>query len=53
MDGLTFSKSLLNEKYVVTIHGGPFGLKNYTRFSSATHIEDIKRGIERLKEWVS
>ena len=52
MDGLTFSKRLLDEKHVATIPGGPFGLKDYVRFSFATSIGDIKKGIERLKEWV-
>ena len=52
MDGLTFSKRLLDEKYVAVIPGGPFGLKNYVRLSFATSIDDIRNGIERLKEWV-
>ena len=52
MDGLTFSKNLLDEKHVATIPGGPFGMKDYVRFSFATGIDDIKKGIERLKEWV-
>lgn len=52
MDSLTFSKRLLEEKRVATIPGEPFGSKNYVRFSFATNIEDIKKGIKRLKEWV-
>lgn len=52
MDGLVFSKRLLDEKYIATIPGEPFGLKNYVRFSFATSGEDIKRGMKRLKEWI-
>lgn len=52
MDSLTFSKRLLEEKHVAAIPGEPFGSKNYVRFSFATSIEDIKKGIKRLKEWV-
>jgi len=52
MDGLTFSKKLLDEKYVATIPGGPFGMKDHVRLSFATGIEDIKKGLERLEEWI-
>lgn len=53
MDGLTFSKKLLDEEYVAVIPGGAFGLKKYVRLSFATSIEDIKEGIKRLKEWLA
>lgn len=52
MDGITFSNRLLDEKHVAVIPGMPFGQKDYIRLSFATGIEDIKKGIERLKEWV-
>jgi len=52
MDGLTFATKLLDEKFIATVPGGPFGFANYVRFSFATSVEDIKRGMERLKEWV-
>lgn len=52
MDGLTFSKKLLDEKHVAVIPGAPFGMKNYIRLSFATSVEDIKRGAERIREWV-
>ncbi len=52
MDGLTFSKKLLDEKHIAIIPGEPFGLKDHVRLSFATSIDDIKKGIERLGEWV-
>ena len=52
MDGLAFSKKLLDEKHVATIPGEPFGMKDYVRFSFATNSGDIKEGLERLKEWM-
>ena len=53
MDGLDFTKRLLDEKHVAAIPGGPFGLENYVRFSFATSITDIEKGIRRLKEWLA
>jgi len=52
MDGLTFSKRLLDEKHVAVIPGAPFGSKEYVRLSFATSIEDIKKGVGRIREWV-
>ena len=52
MDEFTFSKRFLEEKHVATIPGGPFGTKDWVRFSFATNVEDIRKGLERLKEWV-
>ncbi|MCP4049913.1 MAG: pyridoxal phosphate-dependent aminotransferase [bacterium] len=47
-----FCKFLLNEKYVACIPGSGFGLEGYIRLSYATSMENIKKGIDLLKEWV-
>lgn len=52
MDALTFSKKLLDEKYVATIPGVPFGSANHVRFSFATDTDEIKKGLKRLSEWL-
>ena len=52
MDGLTFSRRLLEESHIAVIPGGPFGLEDHARFSFATSEEAIKKGIERLIKWV-
>ncbi len=52
MDPTTFSRRLLNEEYVATIPGEPFGSMKHVRFSFATGTSDIEKGIERLKRWV-
>lgn len=52
MDPMTFSRRLLDEEYIATIPGEPFGSKRHVRFSFATGAADIEKGIERLKKWV-
>lgn len=52
MDPTTFSKRLLDEEYIATIPGEPFGSNRHVRFSFATGIADIEKGVERLKKWV-
>jgi len=52
MDPLAFSKKLLDEEYIATIPGEPFGSTRHVRFSFATGIADIEKGIERLRKWV-
>lgn len=52
MDGLTFSKRLLDEIHIAAVPGAPFGSKDYVRFSFATSADDIKKGIKKLKEWL-
>jgi len=41
---------LLEEANVAVVHGAAFGDDNYVRFSYATSLEDIKRGVARIKE---
>jgi aspartate aminotransferase len=52
MDSVTFSKKLLDEKKVAVIPGGPFGEDAYVRISFATDPATIKKGIERIGEWL-
>ena len=52
MNPMTFSKKLLDEEYIATIPGEPFGSISHVRFSFATGTADIEKGLERLKRWV-
>jgi aspartate aminotransferase len=52
LDSVTFAQRLLDEKKVAVIPGGPFGEDRYVRISFATDQETIKKGIDRIKEWV-
>ncbi|MDA8078098.1 MAG: pyridoxal phosphate-dependent aminotransferase [Nitrospiraceae bacterium] len=40
---------LLEEAKVAVVHGSAFGDDDYIRLSYATSLEDIKRGVERIK----
>jgi aspartate aminotransferase len=44
---------LLDEANVALVHGSAFGDDNYVRLSYATSLDDIKRGIGRIKEALS
>ncbi|MBU4376828.1 MAG: pyridoxal phosphate-dependent aminotransferase [Candidatus Omnitrophica bacterium] len=52
MSPAVFSKRLLDEEYIATIPGEPFGSNKHVRFSFATSTADIEKGLERLKKWV-
>jgi aspartate aminotransferase len=41
---------LLEEAKVAVVHGSAFGDDNYIRLSYATSLEEIKKGIERIRE---
>jgi len=41
---------LLDEANVALVHGSAFGDDNYIRLSYATSLDDIKRGVVRIKE---
>lgn len=41
---------LLEEANVAVVHGSAFGDDDYIRLSYATSMEDIKRGVERIRE---
>ncbi len=47
-DSMEFCKQLLNRYSVAVVPGIGFGLEGYFRFSFATSIENITKGIERI-----
>jgi aspartate aminotransferase len=51
-DSLTFAKDLLASKEVAVVPGVGFGSEGYFRFSFATDIESIRKGIKRIEEFV-
>ena len=52
LDSFVFAKRLLDEKYVSVIPGSAFGMDDYIRVSFATNMEELQKGMDRLKEWV-
>lgn len=52
MDSLNFASRLLEEAKVAVIPGEPFGWNTHIRLSFATGIEEIKKGLERIDNWV-
>lgn len=50
---LDFASYLLSEVKVALVPGAPFGNDNCIRLSYASSIEDIKGGVERIKEAAS
>jgi aspartate aminotransferase len=45
------SKRLLHEAHVVTVPGEAFGTRDHIRLSYATSSAEIKKGLERMREW--
>lgn len=52
LDSAAFSARLLEEKYVAVIPGEGFGREEYIRFSFATGMEQITKGMDRIEEWL-
>lgn len=50
MKSMEFCERLLEEAKVAVIPGIGFGADNNVRLSYATSMEDIKKGIERIKK---
>ncbi|MCK9472840.1 pyridoxal phosphate-dependent aminotransferase [Sulfurimonas sp.] len=50
-DSMQFCKELLEKKGVAVVPGVGFGSEGYFRFSFATDIESIRKGIKRIKEF--
>ena len=46
---MDFAEILLDETMTAVVPGGPFGLDNYIRLSYATSMENIKKGLDRIK----
>ena len=51
-DSMEFCKELLEKKGVALVPGVGFGSEGYARFSFATDIESIRKGIKRIEEFV-
>ncbi|MFH1857122.1 MAG: pyridoxal phosphate-dependent aminotransferase [Candidatus Omnitrophota bacterium] len=52
MDSVTFCKKLLDEAGVAVIPGGAFGCDDFIRISFACSLDDIKEGVEKIKNWL-
>jgi aspartate aminotransferase len=53
LDSLTFARRLLDEALVALIPGEGFGKDDYVRISFATSIEQLRKGMDRIEEWLS
>ncbi|MBM3254961.1 MAG: pyridoxal phosphate-dependent aminotransferase [Candidatus Omnitrophica bacterium] len=53
LDSLSFANRLLDETSVAVIPGDGFGRDDYVRISFATSIEELKKGMDRIEEWVN
>jgi aspartate aminotransferase len=51
-DSMQFCKDLLEKKGVALVPGVGFGSEGYVRFSFATDIDSIRKGIKRIEEFV-
>lgn len=51
-DSLEFCKRLLEESEVAVVPGAGFGAEGYFRFSFATSLENIEKGINRIEAFV-
>ncbi len=52
LKSLDFANRLLEEKYVSLIPGEGFGMDNYARMSFATSMEQLKKGMDRLSDFI-
>jgi len=52
LDSVSFSKRLLEDEKVAVVPGIGFGCDGFIRLSFATNIENIDKGIDRLKRWL-
>jgi len=50
---MDFAKALLEQTNVALVPGLPFGCDNNVRLSFACSLEQITKGLDRLKEWLS
>jgi aspartate aminotransferase len=51
-DSMAFAKKMLEEVGIAVVPGAGFGTDGYFRFSFATDIETIRKGIARIAEFV-
>lgn len=53
IDSVTMATRLLDEAKVAVIPGEPFGANDFIRLSFATSMDNIKKGLDRIEEWVA
>jgi aspartate aminotransferase len=53
IDSMTFSQRFLEEEHVAVVPGLSFGSDKHIRFSYATDMATIEKGVERLRRFVS
>jgi aspartate aminotransferase len=51
LESVKLCTRLLDEARVAVVPGAGFGWDNYVRFSFATGMETIKKGLDRIGEW--
>jgi aspartate aminotransferase len=51
-DTLQFSERLLNEAHVAVVPGEAFGTDRHVRISYATSMEELKRGLDRIHQFI-
>ena len=52
-DSMDFAKALLEKAKVALVPGAPFGCPNNVRLSFACSLDNIAKGCDRIKEWIS
>ena len=52
-DSFSFADNLLDEKLVAVVPGVAFGADNFIRLSYANSLENIKKGLNRVEEFVA
>lgn len=53
VDSMSFTQLLLDNSHVAVVPGAGFGADAYVRLSYATSMENIEKGLARIKEFVS
>lgn len=53
IDSMSFSEQLLDKAKVAVIPGIGFGVDNYVRFSYATSMDNIQKGLDRVEKFIS
>lgn len=52
VDSMSFTQLLLDNSHVAVVPGAGFGADTYVRLSYATSMENIEKGLARIKEFV-
>ncbi len=51
-DDNDFAMDILNQLNIIVVPGSAFGAQNYLRISYATSLEDIRKGLDRIGEYL-